>query len=69
MSFSDFPNLSTAIRTEDVVGLQICGEEEGYVLRVYMRGSNEPITLYSSDQSSLTFVYNSIKSQISEEAE
>ena len=69
MSFSDFPNLSTAIRTEDVVGLQIRGEDEGYVLRGYMRGSNEPITLFSSDQSPLTFVYDRIKSQISDEVE
>ena len=69
MSFSDFPKLSTAIRTEDVVGLQIRGEDEGYVLKVYMRGSNEPITLYSSDQEPLAFVYSRIKSQISDEGE
>ena len=39
MSFSDFPKMSTTIRTEDVVGLQIRGEDsgenKGYVLRVY----------------------------------
>ena len=70
MSFVNFPKMSVSIRTEDVVGLQISGADDGgYELKVYMRGSDEPIKIYNRDQLPLTDIYDTLASYVSDEVE
>ena len=64
MSFVQIDDLSIAIRTEDIVSVEVIGgAEKGWVLEVYIRGRDEPYKIFG-DQLYLVGLYKAILSHL-----
>jgi hypothetical protein len=64
MSFVQIDDLSIAIRTEDIVSVEVIGgDEKGWVLEVYIRGRDEPYKIFG-DQLYLVGLYKAILSHL-----
>ena len=64
MSFVQIDDLSIAIRTEDIVGVEVIGEDKGgWVLEVHIRSRDEPYKIFG-DQLRLVGLYKAILSHL-----
>ena len=64
MSFVQIDDLSIAIRTEDIVSVEVIGgDEKGWVLEVYIRGRDDPYKIFG-DQLYLVGLYKAILSHL-----
>lgn len=64
MSFVQIDDLSIAIRTEDIVGVEVIGgDKNGGVLEVYIRGRDEPYKIFG-DQVHLVRLYKALLSHL-----
>lgn len=66
MSFVQIDDLSIAIRTEDIVGVEVIGADKGrWVLEVYIRSRDEPYKIFG-DQLYLAKLYKALLSHLGE---
>lgn len=64
MSFVQIDDLSIAIRTEDIVSVEVIGRDEnGWVLEVYVRGRDKPYKIFG-DQLHLVGLYKALVSHL-----
>ena len=64
MSFVQIDDLSIAIRTEDIVGVEVTGADKGkWVLEVYIRSRDEPYKIFG-DQVHLVRLYKALLSHL-----
>ena len=66
MNFIQIDDLSIAIRTEDIVGVEVIGADKGtWVLEVYIRSRDEPYKIFG-DQLYLAKLYRALLSHLGE---
>jgi hypothetical protein len=64
MSFVQINDLSIAIRTEDIVGVEVIGGDKGrWVLEVYIRSRDEPYKIFG-EQLYLAKLYRALLSHL-----
>ena len=64
MGFVQIDDLSIAIRTEDIVGVEVIGADKGrWVLEVYIRSRDEPYKIFG-EQLYLAKLYRALLSHL-----
>ena len=64
MSFVQIDGLSIAVRTEEIISVEVTGEEEGrWALQVHIRGRAEPYKMFG-DQVHLVRLYKALLSHL-----
>ena len=64
MSFIQINDLSIAIRTEEIISVEVAGEDDGrWALQVHIRGRDEPCKMFG-DQVHLVRLYKALLSHL-----
>ena len=64
MSFVQIDGLSIAVRTEDIISVEVAGEDEGkWALQVHIRGRDEPCKIFGN-QLHLVGLYRALLSHL-----
>ena len=64
MSFVQIDDLSIAVRTEDIISVEVAGEDDGrWALQVHIRGRDEPFKMFG-DQLHLVGLYKALLSHL-----